>query len=254
MDLYYIITFFILGTVLGSFYNVVGYRIPKGESIVSPPSHCPKCNHRLTAAELIPILSYMLLGGKCKNCRTKISFFYPFFELFTGVCFALSYLVFGINSIELWIALVFLSTLIIVIISDYQTMIIADEVLLFALFIISLLLIFQGGFGLLLTSLVNGIIAFLFMWLIKVFGDFIFKKESMGGGDVKLMFLFGLYFGWEMAVISIFLSAFIGLPISLVILFLKKNNVIPYGPFLSLAGIIITLLQIDINTVIKLII
>ncbi len=246
MTIYYTIVFFLMGTVFGSFYNVVGYRIPKGESIVSPPSHCPKCNHKLTAWELIPILSYLFLGRKCSSCKVKISPFYAFFEFFTGILFGASYLLFGM-SLELLIALVFLSTLVIVIISDYQTMIIADEVLLFGIVTISILLLFKGGFDLLLSSMISGFIAFFFMWAIKLFGDYVFKKEAMGGGDVKLMFLFGLYFGYEMALFAIFLSAFIGLPISLVILILKKDNVIPYGPFLSLAAMVITFLQLDIQ-------
>ena len=93
MDLAIIIGLFILGTIFGSFYNVVGYRIPKGESILYPSSHCPKCNHELKAYELIPILSFVFLGGKCKKCKSKISFFYPIFELLTGIGFSVSYLV-----------------------------------------------------------------------------------------------------------------------------------------------------------------
>jgi leader peptidase (prepilin peptidase)/N-methyltransferase len=195
---------------------------------------------------LIPILSYLFLGRKCSSCKVEISPFYAFFEFFTGVLFGLSYLVFGM-SLEFLIALVFLSTLVIVIISDYQTMIISDEVLLFGIITISILIFIKGGFDLLLTSMISGFIAFFFMLAIKLFGDYLFKKESMGGGDIKLMFLFGLYFGYEMAFFAIFLSAFIGLPISLVLLKTKKNNIIPYGPFLSLAAIIITFTKLDIQ-------
>ena len=90
--------------MFGSFYNVVGYRLPNKMSIVFPQSHCPSCNHKLNFYELIPVLSYIFLGGKCKNCKCKISFFYPFFELLTGVLFLLCYLAFGIN-IEFFISL-----------------------------------------------------------------------------------------------------------------------------------------------------
>jgi len=83
MELIFILVFFVVGTIFGSFYNVVGYRIPKGESILYPSSHCPKCNHELKSYELIPILSFIFLGGKCKNCKTKISWFYAIFELLT---------------------------------------------------------------------------------------------------------------------------------------------------------------------------
>ena len=79
MELFCLIIFFIIGTVFGSFYNVVGYRLPKGESIIYPSSHCPNCNNKLKTLELIPVLSYIFQKGKCKHCQTKISAFYPFF-------------------------------------------------------------------------------------------------------------------------------------------------------------------------------
>ena len=123
-----IILFFIIGCIFGSFYNVVGYRVPKGESLIYPSSHCTKCNHKLTPIELVPILSFLFLGGKCKNCKKKISWFYPVFEFLTGLLFSLSYVVYGI-SFECLIVIVFISMLIIVIISDYQTMTIPDSIL-----------------------------------------------------------------------------------------------------------------------------
>ena len=116
-------SFFMIGTIFGSFYYVVGYRIPKGESIVSPPSHCPNCNHRLGALELIPIFSFLLQGGKCKNCKNKISIFYPLFEVVCGLLFGISFISFGF-SYELVIALTFISMIIIVMLSDYYYMII----------------------------------------------------------------------------------------------------------------------------------
>ena len=90
-----LLLFFIIGTIFGSFYNVVGYRVPKGESLLYPSSHCTKCGHKLTPLELIPILSFLLLGGKCKECKNKISWFYPVFEFLSGILFMLSYIVFG---------------------------------------------------------------------------------------------------------------------------------------------------------------
>ena len=119
---------FIVGTIFGSFYNVVGYRRPKNESIVFPASHCPNCNHKLKYYENIPILSYLFLKGKCKNCKSKISILYPLFEIITGISFVLSYLVFGF-SIEFISAIVISSTLIIISISDIRYYIIPDEVL-----------------------------------------------------------------------------------------------------------------------------
>lgn len=251
MEIYYTIVLFIFGTVLGSFYNVVGYRLPKHESIVKPSSHCPNCGHILKPYELIPIFSFLFLGKKCSKCKQKISWFYAFFEFLTGILFALSYIIFG-YSMELILALTLISVLIIVIISDYQTLIIPDEVIIFGFVLISIELIIMHGFNFLLKSYLSGIIAFTFMYLLKLFGDFVFKKESMGGGDIKLMFLIGLVLGWKEAFMSVFLSSFIALPISLIILVMKKDHIMPFGPFLSVATIILFLTKIDFNTIINL--
>lgn len=244
MFIYYLIVTFIFGTVLGSFYNVVGYRLPKNESLIKPSSHCPKCNHKLGPSELIPILSYIIQRGKCKNCKQKISLFYPVFEFATGLLFAISYIIFG-YSIEFAISITFISILLIIIISDYQTMIIPDEVLVVGGILLIIELIIKNGTNIWM-NLLDAIIAFIIMYLIKKFGDFIFKKESMGGGDIKLMAIFGLVLGWQMSIISIFMASFIGLPISLYFLYKNKTDIIPFGPFLSVSAIIIWLLQINI--------
>lgn len=246
MEIYYAIVFFIFGIVLGSFYNVVGYRLPKGESIAFPPSHCTKCNHRLTSLELIPIFSFLIQKGKCKNCGDKISWFYTIFEFLTGVLFSISYLVFGL-SIDFVIAITFISMLIIVIISDYQTMIIPDELIIFTSILLLIELFIKGSFNLMFDSLLNGVIMFAIMFIIKLIGDFLFKKESMGGGDIKLMFVFGLVFKWPTACLSICLASFIGLPISIILIKKLKNHEIPFGPFLSVSAIILMLTKIDIN-------
>lgn len=250
MEIYYTVVLFLFGIVLGSFYNVVGYRLPKGESIVSPPSHCPNCGHRLGARELIPVFSYLFLGGKCKNCKQGISLFYPIFELTTGLLFSLSYLIFGF-SIDLAIALTFVSTLLIIIISDYQTMIIPDEILIVSVVMLSIEIFLKSGWNQLGIALLNGVAAFLIMFLLKKFGDFLFKQESMGGGDIKLMFLFGLVLGYEMTIIAIFIASFIGLPISLIILYKKKDHIIPFGPFLAVGAMILFFLKIDFNSLLS---
>lgn len=253
MEIYYATLFFIFGTILGSFYNVVGYRLPRGESIAFPPSHCTKCGHRLTPLELIPIFSFLFQRGKCKNCKAKISWFYTIFEFLTGLMFMLSYLVFGL-SIDTLIAITFISMLLIIIISDYQTMIIPDELLIFTGILLIIEIFIKNGFNGLITSLLNGLIMFIIMFSIKLLGDFMFKKESMGGGDIKLMFIYGLVLGWPTSCMSICLAAFIGLPISLILL--KKNNSheIPFGPFLAISAIILVLCKIDINVLINLLI
>lgn len=240
MDLYFIIVFFILGTVLGSFYNVVGYRLPKGESLIRPASHCTNCGHFLKPYELIPIFSWIFLGRKCLKCKQKISWFYPVFELSTGILFALSYVLFGIST-KFFLSLILISVLLIIIISDYQTMIIPDEVLIVGIVISSIIIfIMDGGKGL-LFSILNGIGSFILMYALKLFGDLAFKKESMGGGDIKLMFLVGMILGFKESIMVIFLSAIIALPISLVILIKKKEHALPFGPFISVATMIMFL-------------
>lgn len=264
MEIYYSIVLFIFGAVLGSFYNVVGYRLPKGESLLFPSSHCTKCNHRLGASELVPIFSYLFLGGKCKNCGQKISLFYPIFELISGLLFAISYWVFGF-SIELLIALTFLSALLIIIISDYQTMIIPDEVLIVSSIALIIEIWFLKGWSGTLESITSGIFAFATMFLLKKTGDFLFKKESMGGGDIKLMFLFGLVLGYPMALISIFVASFIALPVGLYFTYKYRDqkyideedipeHSIPFGPFLAIAAILLLLSRMDFQFIIDMLI
>lgn len=244
MEVYYAILFFIGGAILGSFYNVVGWRLPKGESLLFPASHCPNCNHRLTTLELIPILSFFMQKGKCKNCHQKISWFYPIFEASSGLLFAIAYLIYGLTP-ELILALTFISMVLIIMISDYHYFIIPDEVLIFFGLLLGIELYGFYGFDPFFRHLKSAFLAFFLMWGLKLFGDFLFKKESMGGGDIKLMFIFGFLLGLPMSIISIFIGAFIGLPVSIFILYRKKTNIIPFGPFLSLGALVILLTKID---------
>ncbi len=255
MEIYYLVTFFIFGIVFGSFFNVAGYRLPRGESIITPPSKCPKCDHYLTVKELIPIMSYIIQKGKCLNCQAPIAPYYAFFELFTGILFALSYYLFGF-SFELIIALIFSSMSIILIVSDYHFYIIPDEVLISSIIMIMIAIVLNESFLALSYALINGLIAFFSILLIKILGDFIFKKESMGGGDIKLLFVFGLVLGWEMAILSIVVGAFIALPIAIVLIYSKKikERIIPFGPFLCLAALILLFSEFDLEKFLDLIV
>jgi len=247
------LSFFMLGAILGSFYYVVAYRIPKGESIISPPSHCPNCNHRLGPLELVPIFSWLFQGGKCKNCKCKISIFYPLFEIVCGLLFGFAFLSYGF-SLELIIVLSFISMIVIIILSDIYYMIISDGVLIFFGLSIFIEMIFIYDIKYALMHLLYGLISFVIMYSLKLLGDFIFKKESMGGGDIKLLFVFGLMFGWQMSIVSIFLAAIIGLPISLILMKKDSDHVIPFGPYLGIASLIIVLFKIDISFVLNLIV
>ena len=244
MTIYYSIVFLIIGMVFGSFYNVVGDRLPKKQSIVKPRSHCENCGHVLKPLELIPVISYIFLRGKCHNCGKHISLIHPLFELLSGIVFMLSYLVFGL-SIDLLIALTFISILLIVIISDYEYMIICDEILIIGDILLVIELMINSGLKSTFISILNGLAAFVIMFLIKKMGDILFKRESMGGGDIKLMFTFGLVLGLLKSIMSVFLASIIGLPISLIILKHKKNHEVPFGPFLALAAMIILLTQFN---------
>ena len=244
MTIYYAVVFFILGSLLGSFYNVVGDRLPKHESIATPRSHCINCGHTLSFFELIPIISYVILGGKCRKCYKKISIIHPLFELLSGILFMLSFLVFGL-SLKLLIALTFISILLIVIISDYNYMIIPDEVLIIGNIFLIIELFITYGIKHTGISILYGLIAFFMMWFIKILGDFFFKRESMGGGDIKLMFTFGLVLGLLNTVLSIFLASIIGLPISLIMLKKNTSHEVPFGPYLSIAAIILLLTEFN---------
>ena len=253
MEKLYLIIFFVFGSVLGSFYHVLATRLSKGLSIISPPSHCENCNHKLNWYELIPVLSYIIQGGKCRECKKKLSISYLLIEICTGILFAVCFHVFDFTT-ELLIALIFVSSLIIIIISDIEYMIILDEVLVFSIFAIIIIDIFSIGFYETSLKVLAGIGSFLTMLLIKKVGDVIFKQESLGGGDIKLMFLVGLVIGYPMAVSNIFLATFIAFPIALFLLISKKDNIIPFGPFLSMAAIILFVWGLNFTDIINYII
>ena len=253
MEYLYLTIFFIFGSILGSFYHVIATRLTKGESIVSPKSHCEKCNHQLSWYELIPIISYLLLGGKCRSCKTKLPLSYLLMELCTGILFAVCYHVFGLT-LELIVALIFVSSLIIIIISDIEYMIILDEVIASSCIIIIILYLSFFGLEFTVNKILSAILAFITMYVIKLIGDHLFKRESMGGGDIKLMFLFGLVIGYPLSICNIFLATFIAFPIAIYLLLSRKDNLIPFGPFLAMAAILIHISKIDINSIINFII
>lgn len=246
------ILMFIIGTIFGSFYNVVGYRIPKGESIVYPPSHCPKCNYKLKYYELIPIISFIIQKGKCTKCKDNIGLFYPIFEFITGFLFVLSLKIYGLTP-NLLLCLTFISVLIIITISDIKYMIIPDNILIFFVIVLLGEIYFCKGFREVLISLTDGIISFTIMYIIKIIGDLIFKKESMGGGDIKLMFLIGMIISYKNALLTIFIGSLIGLPISLITIKKNTSHVLPFGPLLALGAIIIVLTKINLDSILNII-
>lgn len=241
MNFYYCVAFFIIGIFLGSLYSIIGYRLPKKEPILYPSINYSNCN-KISLIGLLPVINYIIIKIKYKK---KISLLNPIIELLSGFLFVISYLHFGFT-IQCLLSMTFISMLLIIIVSDYNYMIICDEVLIVFLLLLLIELYFIGGFSYIFTSLINGLVSFLIMYLIKKLGDFLFKRESMGGGDIKLLFIFGLILGIPMALFSIFLSSIIALPISLVLLKSDSNHEIPFGPFLSIAAIILLFCGNDI--------
>ncbi len=246
MEGVYLFLFFILGTILGSFYNVIGYRLPLEIPISKGRSKCPHCLHELSWYELVPILSFIIQKGKCRSCHKKIAIFYPLVEFSTGLLFAISYYSFDFTY-DLGIALSIISLFMIIIVSDLTYYIIPDEVLVVFGVLILFFQYLKGSYQLLLSSLGSGIFLFLIMFFLMKLGYFLFKKESLGGGDVKLMLITGFVLPPLSGVVVIFLSSFIALPVSIYLLLRKKEHMIPYGPFILLALVLIYLMKFDFS-------
>ena len=245
MQIFIYIVIFVLGLVLGSFYNVIGYRLPKKESIVFPSSHCPNCNHKLAFLDLVPVFSYLFLSGKCRYCKKKISIIYPIIEFLTGALFVLSYYLYGF-SFEFGIALTISSVAMITFASDIRYLVIEDAVLIVGGVLI-LIFAFLESSTRGLHVILDGIISFIIVFAIKYLADIIFKKEAMGGGDVKLLTFIGAIVSYPMAIMTLCLSAFIAFPYAVFVYFKKEEHILPLGPFLCIAGLIIFFLGIDFN-------
>ena len=235
MEMAYTVTVFIFGLVFGSFFNVVGLRVPIKESIVRPPSHCTNCQRQLTALDLIPVLSYVWLGGKCRSCGQKISWIYPLMELITGVLFAFAYWKLGFT-VEFFIAILLISLLVIIVVSDFAYMLIPDKVLLFFL-----PLLFIGRVLSPLTpwwdSFLGAVVGFGILYCIAVL-----SKGGMGGGDIKLFFLLGLVLGTLNALLTLFIAAVIGMVVGIIVLKARqqgRKTPIPFGPSIAIAAIVV---------------
>jgi len=250
MDILYLIIFFIFGNLFGSFLTVVGMRLPRREPFLLNRSYCDSCHHQLSFLDMIPMLSYLFLRGKCRYCGEKISEVSTYMEFFTGVLFALSYYVFGF-SYQLFIALGIIAMLIIISVSDISYLIIPDEVLIFFSGYFLIVKCLGEGLNAALLSILSGVALFAVMYGIMLLGNFIFKKESLGGGDVKMMFVFGVVLNPILGLFVIFLGSFLALPVSLIILLKQKKNLVPFGPFLLISFAFIYFTKIDINMILQ---
>ena len=239
----------LFGLVIGSFLNVCIYRIPNNMSIVFPPSSCPKCKSKIKWYDNIPVLSFIILRAKCRNCGQKISFEYPAIELLTGLLTVLFVWRFGIS----WwtpAVLTVVYCLITLSVIDMHTMIIPDRfsigLTVFALAFSFLNPAFSGTpWDKFISALIGGSIGFFGLWALAIFGQFVFKKESMGGGDIKLMAAIGALAGWMGVINTLVVSSFAGIAYFGVLMLLKKDlgdRTIPFGPFLSV-GLLVNLLM-----------
>lgn len=235
MDIIYTVFAGIFGLVFGSFYNVVGLRVPKKESIVTPPSHCVSCNRRLTAIDLVPVFSYLFLRGKCRTCGAKVSPIYAFTETVTALLFAFATWQLGLTW-ELAVALLFISLLVIINVSDIAYMLIPNKILLFFL---PLLVV-----GRVLSPLepwwdafLGAALGFGVLLLIAVV-----SKGGMGGGDIKLFFLIGLVLGTIQTLLTLFLASVIGMIVGIIVLKVRgqgRKTPVPFGPSIAIAAIIV---------------
>ena len=241
---------FIIGAIFGSFYCVVGTRLPENRSIVKPGSHCEKCGHVLKWYENIPLISYIFLGGLCKKCKEPIGSIYFLMELLSGALFALCYKVFGITP-EFFLSIVIVSLVIIIFVSDSKFMIINDSPLVVSLILIFIIKWINTGIISALMSLVYGLVIFGIAYMLRLFGFLAFKQEALGGGDIKLSFIAGMLLGIKLGIVYIVLASFLAFPYALYITIKNRDNMLPFGPFL-VASLLIVFLNVSmLNEILK---
>lgn len=235
---------FLLGICIGSFLNVCIYRMGREESVVRPASHCPKCSKPIRWQDNIPILSFILLRGRCRDCGQKISTRYFFVELLTGILFVALYRKFGLVP-STWAYGILVSGLIVATFVDFDFRIIPDEISLGGI-VVGLVfsfmhpLLHHAGNHLLglRESFFGVLVGGGVLWILGCLGDFIFKKESMGGGDVKLLAMIGAFLGWQTALLTLPVASLIGAVIGVIIKLRTKESVIAFGPYLAMGAVI----------------
>lgn len=228
---------FLFGIAIGSFLNVCIHRLPLDQSLWSPPSHCPACRQRIRWRDNIPLLSFLWLGGKCRDCKAPISRRYPLVELLNGLGYVLLVWKIGLTWPALVYALLF-SALLVVTFIDLQYQIIPNEITFpgMALGILAGTLVLPQGFWSSLTGLLLGGGLF---YLVAVLSERVLKREGMGGGDIKLIAMIGAFLGWQNVLLTIFIGALLGSVMGVLLILLAgrgRREPIPFGPFLSVAA------------------
>jgi len=250
----------VFGLMVGSFLNVVIYRLPKmmeqewhnncmelqGKEIPEQPqltlskprSSCPGCGHKISAFENIPVISYLLLKGRCKACKTPISMRYPLIEILTGTLIGLTSWQFGYTAATLF-AWVFVFALITLTFIDFDTQLLPDDITLPLLWL-GLLVNLNAGFTDLKSAVIGAMAGYLVLWSVFWLFKLIRGKEGMGYGDFKLLAAIGAWFGWQLLPAVILLSSTLGAIIGIALMILTKRGKdvpIPFGPFLAIGGI-----------------
>ena len=250
---------FLFGAIVGSFLNVCIFRIPLGTSLISPSSHCPHCKNSLKAYDNIPILSYFLLGGRCRNCGAPISARYPLVETIMALFSTFLMLKFGLSP-SFFIYFILISSLVVVSFIDLDHRIIPDKISLPGIilgFLASfvkpvegqndflVLFVFKTVRGALnmaaLDSLLGICIGGGLLYAVAVLFYWATKKEGMGGGDIKLLAMIGAFLGWSSTVFIILISSLLGSIVGVAIMVAKgadSKYAIPFGPFLSMGAVI----------------
>jgi leader peptidase (prepilin peptidase) / N-methyltransferase len=229
----------LLGAMVGSFLNVCILRWgaePK-QSVVRPPSRCPRCGHGLAWYDNIPVISWLILRARCRGCGEPISIQYPLIELATGCLWA--YMVWRHGpSVEAVRGAVFGTILLGIAMTDARAYLIPDEFSLGGLVIGLAFSLAVGGWSGLASAALGAAVGFALLWLVGTAGTWLFKEEAMGGGDIKMMAMVGAFVGWQGVLLTVFLGAFIGTLIFLPMLMTGRRKLVPFGIFLSIGAAI----------------
>jgi leader peptidase (prepilin peptidase)/N-methyltransferase len=229
---------FVMACCIGSFFNVVIYRLPAEESIVRPGSHCPKCNRPLAFYENIPLLSYLVLRGKCRTCRAPISFRYPLVEAITGLLALLLFRMHGLHA-QFLIEFVFVSLLVLITFIDLDTYTIPNVLSLSGI-VAGLVFSFFSTRVTWLDALLGLALGGGFLYLIAIGYEYLRHQEGLGMGDVKLLGMIGTFVGWPGVVFTVFSASVVGTLAGMVVMWRSRKGLtamIPFGPFLSLGAV-----------------
>lgn len=230
---------FLLGAVIGSFLNVCIYRLPREESISWPPSHCPSCQTQIAWYDNIPIISYLVLAGRCRHCSARISWQYPVVELANAIGYAGLVWWFGVGW-ETAAYAVLLSALIVVTGIDLTHFIIPNVIT-----VPGIVLGLAAAATILPIGIVNAVLGVAvgggLLWVLAWASPYLFGKEGMGGGDIKLLAMIGAFLGWKPVLLTVMVGALAGSIVGLALIvlrFMDREQYMPFGPFLALGAVI----------------